>query len=416
MDWRLVEDFIRRWWWALGLAFAWTALNSASVSRLFPMLLAIIYAGSLFDGEFNRKKNFRANRMLPVQGDRFGVTYWGLFIILPTVLVGRGAGIGLLFNREANPSILLGACSGVLLYQSFLFLTLVTRFVPSRIATIAFFASVLLIIQIVLGWDKSPEWRIVLYALTAIAVPISFLFSGQIATEYMNHFDSRQGANSRGSIGYSNDIGAWNWFNASPITQGFVGVVFLVAVYLCMTSATKLITSRLTGWSGTDLATSPSGAWMISPFFLIFGLIVPIILILHWGSAMRVWRALPMTSTMIAGWLLGWQFLLALASVTGIAILDFAWGRTVPGTSFAFLTLLALASISTATAACLYWGYFVSLISALSVSLCLLAVFSLGWLGFLTLWAIILYLGTVSSYRLLTKTSYPFRADWGPGR
>ncbi|MCA9450225.1 MAG: hypothetical protein KC931_24095, partial [Candidatus Omnitrophica bacterium] len=247
-------------------------------------------------------------------------------------------------------------------------------------------------------------------------VPISFLFSGRIATEYMNHFDFRHGSNSRGSIGYSNDIGAWNWFNASPITQGFVGVVFLVAVYLCMTSATELISSRLIGWPRADLGNFPSETWMISPFFLIFGLIIPIILILHWGSAMRVWRALPMTSTMFAGWLLGWQFLLALASVTGIAILDFAWGRTVPGTSFAFLTLLALASISSATAACLYWGYFVSLISALSVSLCLLAVFSLGWLGFLTLWGIVLYLGTVSSYRLLTQASYPYRTDWGPGR
>ena len=120
MDWRLVGDFLWRWWWAWGLVFAGTSWSSAEVSRLFPVLLPIIFAGSLYDGEFNRKKNFRANRMLPIQGNRFGVTYWGLFNLLPTVLVGLSAGIGLLFNREANPSILLGACSGVLLYQSFL--------------------------------------------------------------------------------------------------------------------------------------------------------------------------------------------------------------------------------------------------------------------------------------------------------
>ena len=71
---------------------------------------------------------------------------------------------------------------------------------------------------------------------------------------------------------------------------------------------------------------------------------------------MRVWRALPMTSSGFTAYLLGWQLLLALAAVAGISILDIVLGRTFGATSYGFLILVALASISTATAMCPFTG------------------------------------------------------------
>ena len=201
----------------------WVALGLSEDHALVGLVMPIFFITSLYDQEFKRDKCFRANRMLPIEAERFGRTYWTLFVIAPLAFVLLGTLLGRLLNPEGDLTLLVGVCAAVSLYHGLIFLMMVFARGRPIFITAFIFVSVILYIQLVSRWEGAPSLRAPTVALTLLLVFLSYLFSHRIATEYWNFLNPSKSQGPNSSRDLSREIDVWNWLNSNPFYTRVLG-------------------------------------------------------------------------------------------------------------------------------------------------------------------------------------------------